>query len=437
MTSLRFRLTASLLGATISVGLVATALVYWQALDDSRSDLDNQMLQIARFASAGTPAASLPAEALSVDDEPREQISVTVRDASGQLRFSSGPAPPMPVAQAPGFHNLSIDGVGYRTYASSSGPLRIVVAQPQAAQQDDAREAALSAAAPLATLLPTLGLIIGWVVRRQMAPVAELAHDVATRAALSLEPLPDYQVPTEIRPLLREIDRLLLRQRAAMEREHQFILDAAHAIRTPLTALQLQSDIVDGSADPAERARRLTQLKAGIRRTSHLSNQLLALARDAAQEQASHGVSRLDQSLAEVYRLYLPIAEDRQVALRLDAGVGPAVPGNGRQHALIFGNLIDNALRYTRPGGTVRIVATAGEDQARVRIEDEGPGIAEAELPKVLDRFYRAAGDDTEGSGLGLSVVQATVTLLGGTLQLSNKPDRRGLIATVSLRLAA
>ena len=438
MTSLQFRLTASLLGATICVGLAVTALVYWQALDDSKSDLDNQMLQIARFASAATPGASMLPEARSaVEADPDEQISVWAIDAQGRASFVSGTALRLPDTNWTGFKNLSMDGVGYRIYSTSSTQPKVVVAQPEAAQQDDAAEAAISAAAPVIILIPVLGLLIGWVVRRQLAPVRQLAIDVAARTALSLEPLPDYDVPIEIRPLTLEIDRLLSRQRVAMEREHRFIVDAAHAIRTPLAALQLQSDILDGSSDASERARRLAELKAGIRRTARLSNHLLALADNTEAGTPVQAVTRLDESITEVYRLYLPVAVDRRISLTLDACTSLPVAGTNRQHALIFGNLVDNALRYTEPGNSVGIVASVCEAGACVRIEDDGPGIPESERLKVMDRFYRLPGDDTEGSGLGLSVVRAMVGQLGGSFELSNRSGSGGLIAKVTLKLLA
>ncbi len=437
MTSLQHRLTASLWLATIGVGIVVIAVVYWRALDDSRSDFDNQMLQIARFASAGTPFVNASADTLaSADDEPEDRISVIARDAAGKLVYSSGTELSLPTPDWTGFRNLSVGGIKYRVLSASSAQFHVVVAQTEAAQRDAALEAAQSAAAPVAILIPIFGLVIGFVVRRQLKPVAQLAVDVAARTALSLEPLPEYEVPTEIRPLVVEIDRLLLRQRAAMEREHQFIVDAAHAIRTPLAALQLQSDILDGSADATERARRLADLKGGIRRTAHLSNQLLALA-DGAEQSPRAGIgASLDESLANIHRLYLPIAADRNIRLTLDMCAGLSASGTSREHALIFGNLIDNALRYTGSGNSVAIVAVASGAQARIRIEDEGPGLPESEIPRVVDRFYRLPGDDTEGSGLGLSVVRAVVQRLGGAFELRNRPDRSGLIAEVTLKRA-
>ena len=147
---------------------------------------------------------------------------------------------------------------------------------------------------PLMVLFPVLGLVITFAIRRRLQPLQAVASSVAGRAPLALDPLPVANVPEEIRPLIEEINRLLARLKTAMEREQRFVVDAAHALRTPLTALQLQADVLDGSDDPAERAARLAEMRAGIQRAVQLSNQLLSLAQrvHGRQGHGGHGSRR-------------------------------------------------------------------------------------------------------------------------------------------------
>lgn len=141
----------------------------------------------------------------------------------------------------------------------------------------------------------------------------------------------------------------------------------------------------------------------------------------------------LDTAAAEVHALYAPIAALRAVDFRLDTRSKTAVPGDPRLLSLIVGALVDNALRYTPPGRTVVLRTRKETGAAQIEVSDEGPGLAEAELEAVFERFYRAPGDVTEGSGLGLAVVRNIAARLGGRAWLENRRDRSGLVAHVRL----
>jgi two-component system OmpR family sensor kinase len=282
-------------------------------------------------------------------------------------------------------------------------------------------------------LLPVLAIVIGFAIRRELSPLNETARAIARRPPLSLDLLPEEDLPAEVRPLIDEINRLLRRLRVAVDREQRFVTDAAHALRTPLTALQLQAEILDGGRDTAERAVRTAELRAGIRRLIRLSEQLLSLARSEAEGGPLTLVTELDPMLAEVAGIYTDSAQSRGIDLAVESQTDVQVPGNTRRLTLIFGNLLDNSLRYTPAGGHVRIRSTTESSRVRIQVWDEGPGLPPQDLERVFERFYRGSGEQGIGSGLGLATVRTLVEQLGGTVVLENRIDHPGLVATVVL----
>jgi two-component system OmpR family sensor kinase len=296
-----------------------------------------------------------------------------------------------------------------------------------------AATAAFTAFLPVVLLIPMLGLLIGMVIRRQLHPLSNTARAVAARSPLALDPLPVNGLPAEIRPLIDQINRLLARVAVSNQNEQRFIADAAHALRTPLAALQLQADVLDGSQDVVERAARVAELRAGIRRTVRLSHHLLVLARSESAHSSPRLSTAADRAISEAFNVYGPIAAARGVELCQVASCTAEVAADPRDLAQLLGNLLDNALRYTAAGGRVAVSATAEADGVLIEVTDEGPGLPESELEKVYQRFYRSPGDSTEGSGLGLAVVRGIVERLHGRIQLANRTDRSGLIARLWL----
>jgi len=239
-----------------------------------------------------------------------------------------------------------------------------------------------------------------------------------------------------VAPLVDEINRLLARQNAAAQRERQFVADAAHALRTPLAALQLQADVLEGAANPSEYAVRFADLRAGIRRAAHLSDQLLQVARSKPSADSERLPLEVDRVLNEVVDLYQPAAAAAGIRLHLSSETHATVRADVRRLLLIFGNLVDNALRYTPAGGEVQLRAQRAGDTVQVEVQDQGPGLSESDLTRVFEPFYRAAGDQSGGSGLGLATVDNLVKELGGHVRLCNRDDGGGLLACVTLGLS-
>lgn len=436
MTTLRRRLIVPLWVALLLVGLVSAAFTYWQTREETNGTLDYQMEQVATFLAARTfsiPAQRAEMPRLHTDHDIEEDYIVSVRDASGQVLYATASDVQIPPLSGLGFRVERLGGVDFRVFSAKSGTRRIAVAQQVKLRRETAAAAAVAALLPVGLLIPVLGLVIGVVIRRQLQPLAETASAVAMRPATALDPLPVNDLPAEVRPLIDEINRLLARVAVANESERRFIADAAHALRTPLSALQLQADVLDGSQDVAERAARIQELRGGIHRTVQLSQHLLTLARSESARRSSPGSVAVDAAIAEAFHVYGPLAAARNVELLQTATSAAEVNADPRDLGQILGNLLDNALRYTPAGGRVTISATADSGGVRIEVADEGPGLPESELEKVFQRFYRAPDDATVGSGLGLAVVRGYAERLGGRAQLVNRTDRSGLIAQVWL----
>ncbi|MEJ0008289.1 MAG: HAMP domain-containing sensor histidine kinase [Steroidobacteraceae bacterium] len=204
-----------------------------------------------------------------------------------------------------------------------------------------------------------------------------------------------------------------------------------YAHRSPHS--QLQADVLEGAANPEEYAARFTDLRSGIRRAVHLSDELLSIARTKPAALVDLAALDVPGVLLEVIDLYQPAAAMAGINLRLGAGTRAIVRADARRLLLIIGNLVDNALRYTPTGGEVELRAAFAGGAVQIEIQDQGPGLSASDLTRVFEPFYRAAGDHGGGSGLGLATVKSLVQELNGQVHLKNRRDRSGLLACVTL----
>jgi signal transduction histidine kinase len=229
---------------------------------------------------------------------------------------------------------------------------------------------------------------------------------------------------------------LIARLGLALESQRQFLADAAHELRTPLAALQLQIENLARNHSPADLEGRINEMRQGSQRASHLVVQLLKIARYEIQNRPTVR-SRFD--LGTLVKIciadFIPLANDRGIDLGLLHDADVCVSGNLDDLRILLGNLLDNAIRYTPNGGKVDISLCVSSQHVLVEILDNGPGIPLALLPRVFDRFFRAAGQETEGSGIGLSIVQAIAKRESVQVRLSNRSDTHGLSASVQIGL--
>ena len=296
-------------------------------------------------------------------------------------------------------------------------------------------------------LLPNLVLIVAavfavrWAVERALKPLLVLKEAVERRSPRDLSAIDASASPEEVRPLVDSLNRLFGMVNAQAESQRRFVADAAHQLRTPLAGLQAQVEAwaQAAGARPAQGTLALPteqvyKLRSATRRTSQLANQLLALSRADARAMHAQPQQRVDlKSLCEdTLESHLDAATARRIDLGMDA---QAVQVMGHEWLLreLLSNLVDNAVKYSHEGGSVTIRCGRRGAQAFLEVEDDGPGVAAAERPRILERFYRVQGTRGEGSGLGLAIAEEIARVHHSHLELQPGAGGRGLKVTLSL----
>jgi len=289
---------------------------------------------------------------------------------------------------------------------------------------------------PLIVLLPLLGLAVWVIVGRGLKPLRRVTSALDTRHPEALDPLPDQRLPLEVQPLVRALNGLLERLATALDIQKAFVADAAHELRTPLAAVQIQSQLVARARDETARGEALADLQAGVTRATRLAEQLLALARAEPDGVAVAEALDLRALLQDCVATYAPLAMNRGVDLGIEASEAATVTGEAEALRVMFHNLLDNATKYTPQGGRVDVSLRVEGGRPVVRIADSGPGIAPADRERVFDRFYRAgagadrARTDVAGSGLGLAIVRRIAAQQHAQVSLDEAPAG-GLQVTV------
>ena len=428
--SLRMRLLVFLLAAIVLAGAVQGVLAYRSALDEADALFDYHMQQTALALRSGLPVdAQGLGPGLDPEDENHEFI-VQVWTNEGLRIFESAVGAALPQIAVLGFTNVQARGGTYRVFSMQTRSQVIQVAQNMAVRQGMARSLALRTLAPLAFMAPLLVLAVWWGVSRSLAPVERVRRQLAQRQADDLSPVSDAQLPDEVQPLVSELNLLFERVQRAFEAQEHFVADAAHELRSPLAALRLQLQGLQRAGDDTARAAAIERLSAGIDRATRLVEQLLTLAR---QESGSTATEPVD--LRAIAQLALadvaPAAQARSMDVGLLDSEAATVPGNVEALRMLVRNLLDNAIKYTPPGGQVDVQVRADNGHAVLTMEDSGPGIAPEHRERVMQRFVRETSEGAPGSGLGLAIVQAIAQGHGATVQLSASPSLGGLLVTV------
>jgi two-component system sensor histidine kinase QseC len=304
-------------------------------------------------------------------------------------------------------------------------------------REEVAAEIAEQLLKPLLYALPALALLLVIAIGFALAPLRQLARDVAARGPERLDPLPGERLPAEVAPLVTRLNSLFVDITRALDNERRFTADASHELRTPLAALKAQAQVALASVDQVERQHALTQIIAGCDRATHLVVQLLTLARlDAGTPQPMRAVA-LRPLAEEILAMSAGDAIERRCDIVLHEG-DAEVSGDALLLQVLLRNLVDNALRHS---GATRVevsIAQEGE-HAVLTVSDNGCGIAADLLDLVQQRFYRGISADSSpstGSGLGLSIVKRIAELHGGTLDIDGPTAGSGLVLRLRLPLA-
>ncbi len=426
MRSIRRTLLVYLLAGLAAVALLATWYTYQEARSQVGELFDLQLKQLAYstriddLLRGRQPSLSLPSPRPSAGVS---EIVTQIWDRDGVLVYWSQPGAGFPVPATEGYSNVRQNGKEWRVYTHVDGTHALQVAHALDERQEIARQVALRTLLPLAALIPILGVLIWYAVGLGLRPLDRMSRAVAKRRPDAMAPIAEAKVPDELRPLAQSLNALLARLDEALSAQRRFTADAAHELRTPLAALKLQVEVARRSRDDAAREGALAELETGVDRASHLVDQLLTMAR---LEPEAPGPDAVLVDLAAIARdavvARAGLAAERSIDLGMAQASDVPVRGDPASLATLVGNLLDNAVRYTPPGGRVDVSIEGNQGAARLSVVDSGPGIPPADRERVFERFYRVripgspAGE--VGSGLGLSIVKRIADAHGATVDL-------------------
>ncbi|WP_085726515.1 ATP-binding protein [Pseudomonas sp. R37(2017)] len=440
--SVQLRLSAALSLAILVVALLAGLFAFVSALDEAHEMQDETLRQVAILFDRQQMTLHYPAaERIAGDDEESRVIVQYLTDSNKAVGSDDNVLPlPFPTTLADGLSTLKIADEDFRvlTRTTARGE-RIVVAQETGVRDREARESALRSLLPFLILFPVLLLVVGDLVRKLFRPIATLSDEIDRRDQQALHPIDEQHLPTEVRPFVVAINRLLARVAQSMETQRRFIADAAHELRSPMTALSLQAERLKATAMPIQATERLLPLSRGIERSRKLIDQLLALA--AAQSNAARSQTTI--SVLGIYRRVLedllPLAELKNIDIGVESTEDVQLVIDEMDLLILVKNLADNAIRYTPCGGRVDLSVARVRDTVILQVKDSGPGIASDEQMRVFDPFYRGADTEETGSGLGLSIVRAIAERTDACVRLSfsDETTQRGLCVSIEFRSVA
>ena len=329
--------------------------------------------------------------------------------------------------------------IAYRFLPTKDGSVLVQLAETRNKRRALVASIVSGVIVPQFVIVPMAILLIYLALSRGITPLQRLQEELRQRRPTDLSPISVKGIPAEIRPLLVALNDVMVRLEENLMAQRRFIADAAHQLKTPLTGLRMQTELALHESDVGAMHERLKQAAISAERLSHLTHQLLSLARVEATTESSDAFKPLDLEA-------LALATTRDWAERAMAkGIDLGYEGSDRPAPIIgsafllrelLKNLIDNAIKYTPQGGQV-VVRLRIYDGIRLEVEDTGIGIPIAERHRVFERFYRILESGTEGSGLGLSIVEEIADLHRATIELDQGQGGVGTLVTVIFAVSA
>jgi signal transduction histidine kinase len=331
------------------------------------------------------------------------------------------------------FTDHAVNGVRYHVFRGDTAQWTVLIGEPQL--DDGWLLARLGSNLGMSILIafPFVLLPAWFAVARGLRPLRRLSDAISARGPDDLAPLGFDARYAELKPVAAALDHLLSKLRVKIAREHAFVQDAAHELRTPMAVIAAQVHVLEKASGPDERRVAGQQAERAIARASHLVQQLLDLARiDSAGAGTADAVD-VAQLVRQEMAAAAPDAIARGIDLSLEAPDTLPYPLEAHTFQSIVQNLLSNAMRYVPQGGRVEVELVARDGMLALAVSDDGPGIAEGERALVFERFYRVAGNEASGSGLGLAIVSQAVARLRGTVRIETGLDGRGCKFIVEL----
>ncbi len=446
--SIRRRLMVGLITTTAVVWLATAISSYYDTQHEVGELFDAQMAQAARtlLALSGHELEELvddggvlvghhvhfipehPDQFKGHEYEHKLAYQIWLREEM-QLMLHSDTAPQSPLSEvAYGYSDVDIKGEHWRILSliDHENRFMVQVGESYAIRNELSGDIALRIVTPMFVALPFMALFVWYVIGRALTPLTRLTREVSSRAADRLDPVATDDSPEETRPLVVALNNLFGRLGYAFENERRFTADAAHELRTPLAALKTQAQVATRAGDEESRAHALNHVITGVDRATHLVQQLLTLARvDPEIGLKQKERIALCPLLGDVMAHLATHAFDKNVELELNEECHGKILGSPDHLRILLRNLVDNAIRYTPPGGLVSAFVEVQGKELLLRVRDSGPGIPKEERDRIFERFFRLPGtqQQAQGSGLGLSIVQRIAELHQARVELDEAPQ--------------
>lgn len=433
MRSIKFFLVSGILATLILFNFIAALQGYQSSMEEADRLFDNQMLDLARLVS------NLDFSNQDVD-EVRLGNDLTFQVWAGdELVAASNNAPDLPILEfSPGFGYANFNGYRWRTFTRFDTPRNrwVIVAERTDLRFVLAENVVIESVIPLLLGIPLVGLLIWFIVSQGLRPLAALSLDLKKKRANDLSPILSANSRVELDQTIESVNGFISRLAKAMEREKRFSADAAHELRTPISALKVQLHNLGSDIDTSNDS--YQQLQQGVERMQHLIEQLLALYRTTP-EQFEANSTQLDlyaitqQQIAMLYSSF----ERKQQQVELE-GNSALIIGDKFSLETMLSNLLLNANKFTPVAGKIRVRVEENADEICLTVEDNGPGIPPQDRKTVFERFYRvdrgAAAYDPPGCGLGLTIVNHITELHNARITLEDSSFATGSAFKIHFR---
>jgi len=447
LKSLQTRLLSLLLLLVTLVWLGAAALTWMDTSDELGELLDGHLAQSAALlvvqqAGHGSELATRHDGGEDrLDDAPSlhkyaPRVAFQVfHDGALTLRSANAGDRPMS-AETNGFSTVRLDDrTAWRVFAAqgNEGDVQVFVGELVQSRESILWAVLKGVLMPLMYALPLLG-VVGWLaVRQGLAPLRQLSEALAQRQPQALEPVVLADVPDEIEPVTQSLNKLFERIEGMMTAERRFTADAAHELRTPIAAIRMQAQVaLAAGSDTASREHALQYTLAGCDRANHLVEQLLTLSRlESSSTRAPTGLVDVSAITRRVAADLALAALGRHQEMTLEAPEACAISADDMLTSVLVRNLLDNAMRYSPKGAQVRVAVSASDEQVQLQVDDSGPGLSEAEVAKLGERFFRVLGTEQTGSGLGWSIVRRIAAVYQAQVVVQRSQGLGGLCVTV------
>ncbi len=415
-------------------------LAYDRALLESALDIGRQVKVLNSRIYVDLPEVAI--QMLQSGESGRAYYLVT----GPQHEFITGdpdlPLPPDPLSERPNYYDDAYQGKPVRIVAlqlpvergKDHGFVMVRVAENRSVRTEFARLILLRMMLPQALLILLAAVLVWYAVGRGLAPLSTLRREIENRSHRDLSALPEEQAPQEVQPLIRAMNGLLQRLSKTLAAQQRFIADAAHQLRTPVAGIKTQTELALRQTPAGESHATLYQLHTATEQATRLINQLLSLARAEPGTERAHITERLDlnELVRETTTEWVPRALARNIDLGFDSPQGSTImEGDAFLLREMLNNLLDNAIRYTKPGGQVTVQIRQGTSGTALSVEDNGPGVPESERERVFERFYRVLGTGVDGCGLGLAIVREIAERHGAEVSLGQRAGGSGTVVRI------